>query len=155
MFCADWALALGMWYGLALYHPPLVQRGDARLVVPAAAATGVGAMLVLHPFDFVRGSMGAKGSAGFFRTLPLSTVAFTTIAFGSYWTCRNERSKPSRAGWSLTSACLGAMAELPLDQAKLRMAGGLGRAGLLAVTRVPLGGMMLFAVDTAIVGDAM
>jgi hypothetical protein len=161
MFCADWALGLAVWFGMSRLHPALAASGDPKMIVPAAAATGAAAMLALHPFDFVRGSMSSgMPSKGFVRTLPLSTVAFTTVAFGSYWTFSQRDSsvdgyKLSRFKWAGASALMGSLAELPLDAAKIEMAGGLGRAAALAVARAPLGAMMLFAVDAAIVGDGL
>lgn len=76
-------LSLGLWFGLVKCHPPLAATGDAVRVLPAAAATGFVASLLLYPFDFVRGSFAAS------RSLPLSTTVFTTVTFGSYWTCRD------------------------------------------------------------------
>ena len=40
--------------------------------------------------------------------------------------------------------------QVPLDKAKIKMAGSLPRALILALARVPLGAMMLFATDYAI-----
>jgi len=157
MFCADWALGLTVWYFLARAHPPLAspseKGGHPALTVAAAAGSGAVAMAALHPFDFVRNSTPSFKAKSFMGSLPLSTVAFTTFAFGTYWSNRDSTDKLSRLKWSLLSSFAGAAAELPLDRAKVEMAGGMGRAALLAGTRVPLGAMMLFAVDWAIVGE--
>ena len=149
MFCADWALSLGLWFGLVRCHPPLAATGDAVRVVPAAAATGFAASLLLHPFDFVRGSFAASRSR-----LPLSTTAFTTVAFGGYWTGRDPRDPRSRAGWALAAGLAGSLAELPWDRAKTAIVGGGGVGATLALVRAPLGAMLLFAVDEALIRGA-
>ena len=148
MFCADWELGLTLWFGLSKLHPPLSSTNYPLLVVPTAAATGGAAVLALHPFDFVRGSTNTTNKS-FLKTLSLSTVAFTTFAFGSYLTFREKSNKLNRFAWAFGAAFMGAMAEVPLDDATIKMADN--RAVLLAVTRVPQGAMMLFALDEALI----
>lgn len=151
MFCADWALGLGLWFGLSKVYPPLTTTSDFTLLLPAAIATGVATSLLLHPFDFVRGAFAAPGTS-LWQRLPLSTTAFTTVAFGGYWTMRRRDDPLHRMGWAGAAGFGGAMVEVPLDRAKLAMSGGsVARAGLLALTRVPLGAMLLFAVDEALI----
>ncbi|GMI32771.1 hypothetical protein TeGR_g5017 [Tetraparma gracilis] len=148
-----------MWGAASLLYPPLSTANNPALTVPASAVTGLAAACALHPFDFVRGSMQPALSTttktsfarSFVRTIPLSTSAFTTFAFGTFFTFRDPEDKLSRFKWAIVSSGLGAFAEVPLDQAKIQMAGGMGRAAVLASTRVPLGALMLFACDTAIV----
>ncbi|GMI04372.1 hypothetical protein TrRE_jg13258 [Triparma retinervis] len=82
--------------------------------------------------------------------MPLSTIAFTTTTFSLYWTARDPSDPLSRVRWCALSALVGSVSEVPLDKAKIKMAGSLPRALILALARVPLGAMMLFATDYAI-----
>lgn len=49
---------------------------------------------------------------------------------------------------------MGSLAELPWDRAKTAMVGGGGVGATLALMRAPLGAMLLFAVDEALIRGA-
>ena len=151
MFCADWALSFALWSALATWRPSLVTGEDtAATILPAAVLTGAAATALLFPFDFVREGALPRAAA-LPRAPPLSTTAFTAVAFGTFWSNRAPGSDVAdRAKWAAVATALGACAEAPLDAAKARLAGGLGRSLVLSAARVPLGAAMFFAVDVSL-----
>ena len=121
-----------------------MHSNDARYIVPASIFTGLATATALSPFDFVRGTVGA------FRPAP-STVAFSTVAFSVFFTQRKVGDKFDRGVYAVAAAGLGAACEVPLDKAKLALAGGsMARSYALTMARVPLGAAMFFAFDHAL-----
>ena len=149
MFCADWALSFALWSALATWRPSLVTGEDtAATILPAAVLTGAAATALLFPFDFVRQAALPAAAAS---RVPLSTTAFTAVAFGTFWSNRAPSGDAAdRAKWAAAATALGAVAEAPLDAAKAQLAGGLGRSLVLSAARVPLGAAMFFAVDVSL-----
>jgi hypothetical protein len=106
--------------------------------------SGLLSACALYPFDFVRQMSVGPGVSSF----AYSSIPFTTLYLGVYFSMRDEESIASRIGWAITSTSLGCVAEFPFDKAKHSMMQGNMRSAMLAAgVRVPLGSFLLVAYD--------
>jgi len=156
MFCLDYALSFALYSALHSWAvrrkwPGVEDPRRPQLAFSAAAGgfAGLGSALLLYPFDFVRQTSVAKGTSSF----ALSSIPFTAVYLGVYFSARDPDSAASRAGWALAATAGAAAAELPFDHAKLAIAGSGGRAAAMAAARVPLGALLLFAFDGLVSGQ--
>ena len=151
MFCLDYALSFVCF--TALRDLGLRLKVDAphnpAFALSAGAMSGLLSAGALYPFDFVRhGSLGAGRSS-----FAWSSVPFSAVYLGMYFSCRDADSVTSRVGWSLASAAVASTVELPFDHTKRAIAGSGGRAAAMAAARVPLGALLLFAFDGILTGQ--
>ena len=156
MFCLDYALSFAFF---SAAHSFAVRRcwpgvEDARRPAPVFATSvgglaGFGSAVVLYPFDFVRKTSVAASTGSF----AFSSIPYTAVYLGLYFSCRDPDSATSRAGWAITATTAATAAELPFDKAKLAIAGSGGRAAAMAAARVPLGALLLFAFDGLVCGQ--
>lgn len=154
MFCADWALIFGFG-GVALHQLRDAEYSDdALLAAPAPAALGAAsgafAALVLYPLDFVRQTAtAAPGTAGR-PVFAWSSIPFGACAFGLFLRLGGaEAPLGDRAARALGVSAVALAVELPLDQAKIALAGGLRNAALVTTLRWPFSAALLLAFETA------
>jgi len=155
MFCADYVAAF-VHHSLLTYCLADKEKWKEKPVFPAVVGGLSGALAAasVYPFDFVRRGLTSTTSfkARLRGFLGVSTVAYSTLFFGLYFSCRSQSSTPSQLGWALTSAALAAAAEVPLDAAKLAAFGGDRRAMIMAAALyVPFGALMLVMYDKALI----
>mmetsp|Transcript_20149 Transcript_20149/g.60075 ORF Transcript_20149/g.60075 Transcript_20149/m.60075 type:complete len:160 (-) Transcript_20149:30-509(-) len=153
MFCADYALSFAcFWFSNAsLRELGVTDRALCSQPLPLmlGAFSGAVAAVALYPFDFVRASAVAAARP----PMAVSIVPFSTLFFGLYV-------RPDGAAEPLRDRCARAMgasgcalaAELPLDRAKISLAGGIRNAALLSFLRWPLSAALLVAFETASAG---
>ena len=124
---------------------------DALLATPArvalGAVSGTFAALVLYPLDFVRQT--ATGTAGR-PVFAWSSIPFGACAFGLFLRPGGaDKPVSDRAARALGASAVALAAELPLDRAKIALAGGLRNAALVTTFRWPLSAALLLAFETA------
>jgi hypothetical protein len=161
MFCLDFAFAF-------IVHGMIVKwsQSEGRFMTHSATSTpgvtpgvawtfglgavsGVGSAIALYPFDIVRMSVLEKGKSHF----AFSTVPYMSIYLGTYFTLRNERGTfLEKFALANVSAGLGAVAELPFDQAKLNISGSTRMAIVTSALRIPLAALLLVSYDQILVG---
>lgn len=143
MFCLDYAFAFGA-HSTILYFIPGLTHPTTTFGLGASA--GLVAAVALYPFDFVRMSTVPKGSSHFaFGTIPFMSC-YLGLYFWQHPTNRTSNLSDSLC-WASLSTAVGSLAELPFDQAKIGMAGGVRGAALAAAMRVPLGSLLLVGYD--------
>ena len=162
MFCLDFAFAFivhGMivkWSqseGRFMTHSatstPATSTPGVAWTFGLGAVSGVGSAIALYPFDIVRMSVLEKGKSHF----AFSTVPYMSIYLGTYFTLRNERGTfLEKFALANVSAGLGAVAELPFDQAKLNISGSTRMAIVTSALRIPLAALLLVSYDQILVG---
>ena len=150
MFCADWALMFG-FCGCTLRQLREAGFSDAALLAAPApavlgAVSGTFAALVLYPLDFVRQTATSASRPVF----AWSSIPFGACAFGLFLRPGGaDKPLSDRAARALGASAVALAAELPLDRAKIALAGGLRNAALVTTFRWPLSAALLLAFETA------
>jgi hypothetical protein len=148
MFCMDYVLSFAFHFAAS----KLLCRASSGNDVPSSlplnltigAISGLFSACALYPFDFVRQMSVGPGASSF----AYSSIPFTSLYLGFYFTVRDEDSIASRIGWATVSTSMGCVAEFPFDKAKHSMMQGNMRSAMLAAgLRIPLGAFLLVAYD--------
>ena len=98
------------------------------------AVSGTFAALVLYPLDFVRQTATSTSRPVF----AWSSIPFGACAFGLFLRPGGaDKPLSDRAARALGASAVALAAELPLDRAKIALAGGLRNAALVTTFRWP------------------
>ena len=111
--------------------------------------SGLGAAIALYPFDIVRMSVIEKGKSHF----AFSSIPYMSVYLGTYFIIRDEKwTFLEKFGFANVAAGLGAVAELPFDQAKVAISGSTRMAVITTGMRIPLAALLLVSYDQILVG---
>ena len=152
MFCLDFALSFA-FYGKVMSEARERGFGGSLLAFPCplfvGALSGAFAATALYPFDIVR-QMAVPGGKQGKPVFAVSSIPFAALYFGLYFRPGGDEApfgeRIARA-FGATAAALAA--ELPFDQAKISLAGGLRPAALFSLLRLPFSAFLLVAFETA------
>ncbi|KAI8844087.1 hypothetical protein BJ741DRAFT_660149 [Chytriomyces cf. hyalinus JEL632] len=147
MFCLDFLTTFAFHYIIKRVNEThtRIDTESALFHYTSASASGLLSALILYPFDLVRIATVPTNQT----TFAYSTIPFSTVYLGLYFSNRDATSVESRFQWALTSSLLGVCVELPFDKAKWGMFRN-ARAGSALLTtglRVPLAMALLLVYD--------